>query len=86
MPRVALTAEQREAYRKKDRMTALSEGLRIHKVLLGLTYEQMAKKAGMDVRCLRKIINCEDAYISAYSAMELFDMAGMGKKKDEKKD
>lgn len=86
MPRVALTAEQREAYRKKDRMTALSEGLRIHKVLLGLTYEQMAKKAGMDVRCLRKIINGDDAYITVNSAMELMDMAGLGKVNNAKKD
>ena len=49
MPRVTLTAAQREAAKKQDRAKKLADGLLIHKALGRLTYEQMAQQLGIPV-------------------------------------
>lgn len=76
MPRVALTAAQREAAKKQDRAKKLADGLLTHKALSRLTYDQMAQEFGIDKRCLRKIVNGQDCYIPVSSALAMFEMVG----------
>lgn len=76
MPRVTLTAAQREAAKKQDRAKKLADGLLIHKALGRLTYEQMAQELGIDKRCLRKIVDGQDCYIPVSAALAMVEMIG----------
>ena len=50
MPRVALTAAQREAAKIADRHKALSDGLLIYKAVNRITFAQQAKALGINPR------------------------------------
>lgn len=76
MPRVTLTASQREANKKADRAKHLAERLLIHKALGRLTYEQMAEQFGIDKRCLRKIVDGQDCYIPMSAALAMVEIVG----------
>lgn len=74
MPKVLLTASQREEAKKRDRAKKLADGLLIHKALGRLTYEQMASDLGIDKRCLRKIMDGVDCYVPVSAALAMMDM------------
>lgn len=76
MPKVALTAAQREAAKKQDRAKKLADGLLVHKALGRLTYEQMARELGIDKRCLRKIVDGQDCYIPVSAALAMVEIVG----------
>lgn len=84
MPRVCLTAAQKEAAAIQARHKRLTDGIKVHKVLHDLTWAQEAERLGVDVRTLRKLLKGEPCRVSMLSMWRLLDAAGLTPGKEEK--
>ena len=83
MPRIALTAAQREAAKIADRHKALSDGLLIYKAVHRITFAQQAKALGINPRTLSKVINGEPCQLPLLAVWRMLDMAGLSPAKKE---
>ena len=69
MPRVCLTAAQKEAAVIQARHKRLTDGIKVHKVLHDLTWAQEAERLGVDVRTLRKFLAMQGAFLAAVAGV-----------------
>lgn len=83
MPRIALTAAQREAAKIADRNKALSDGLLIYKAVNRITFAQQAKTLGINPRTLNKVINGESCQLPLSTVWRMLDMAGLSTNKNK---
>lgn len=85
MPRVCLTASQRESAKKADQAKALADGLMVHKALTRSTFQDMAEQLDVDVKILRKAIKGEQVYVPLEKALNILLMAGVVEMKKERR-
>ena len=76
MPRVALTAEQREAYRRADRAKALADKVVVHKALKRTTYQEMGECVGLTRQTVRRIANGQDVCVPVSALLKLLELVG----------
>lgn len=85
MPRVKLTAAQRETAKKQDRAKKLADGLMVHKALTRSTFQDMAEQLDVDVKILRKAIKGEQVYVPLEKALNILLMSGVVELKKERR-
>ena len=74
MPRVYLTAEQREAARQAARAKDLADSLLVHKALKRTTFQAMAEETGISRQALSKISRGEDVCLPLSSTLRLMEL------------
>lgn len=78
MPRVYLTASQKEEAANRQYLERLAKGLLIYKAVNRMTAKQLAEDLKINIRTLNKLVNVESVALSTDKLRKVLEVAGMG--------
>ena len=78
MPRVYLTAAQREQAKISQRLNALGDGIAIYGAKNRLDQKHLAEDLGLNIRTVSKLMDGQSVNISTERLFRIFEKVGMG--------